>query len=206
MVILIFILFVLYTIACCLDGPDLKPRWKRSLGLQLRDMANNLHPIDYCSHDRCRYYFDATEMLPYYRNSYDELMRHIAKMNALNSTPTVFISEYDVKKVESLCVIDECELRQAKIYEQIAADRGFMVTESASVNGILSNAKRNCINSCIDEAKKYVQITEDRESNWPNIVVRGNIFLAKKKKLHVQDDCIKTEQRDNQAEDYQGRY
>lgn len=183
MVILIFTLFVLYTIACCLDGPDLKPRWKRSLGLQLRDMANNLHPIDYCSHDRCRYYLDATEMLPHYRNLYNDLMRHIAKMNALNSTPTVFISEYDVKKVESICMIYEDELYHARRNEQIAAERGIMVPECISVNRLLSNAKRNCINSCIDEAKKYVLITEDRESNWPNIVVRGNIFLAKKKKI-----------------------
>lgn len=185
MVILIFVFFVLYTLACIADGPDLKPRWKRSLGLQLRDMANNLHPIDYCSHDRCRYYFDATERLPHYRNSYNDLIRHIAEMNALNCTPTVFISEYDIKNIESTCMIYEDELYHARRNEQIAAERGIMVPECISVHRLLQKAERDCINSCIDEAKKYVQITEDRESNWPNIVVRGNIFVAKKKNLHV---------------------
>lgn len=193
MIILIFTLFVLYTIACCLDGPDLKPRWKRSLGLQLRDMANNLHPIDYCSHDRCRYYFDATERLPYYRNSYEELMRHIAEMNALNSTPTVFISEYDIKNIESVCMIYEDDLYHARRNEQIAAERGFMVPECISVHRLLQKAERDCINSCLDKARDFVVLTEDRETHWPNIVVRGNLFIGKKKKQYGPDDSIKGE-------------
>lgn len=47
MIITIFILFILYTIGCCLDGPDLKPKWKKWLGGKLERMANNLKPINY---------------------------------------------------------------------------------------------------------------------------------------------------------------
>lgn len=44
MIYLIFILFVLYTIACCMDGPDLKPIWKKWLGKKLYHKAKYFWP------------------------------------------------------------------------------------------------------------------------------------------------------------------
>ena len=41
----IITLFVLYTIGCCLDGPDLKPKWKEWLGTRLYRLSDSLHPI-----------------------------------------------------------------------------------------------------------------------------------------------------------------
>ena len=35
MIYLIFSLFILYTVLCCLDGPDLKPKWRNWLGHKL---------------------------------------------------------------------------------------------------------------------------------------------------------------------------
>ena len=44
MIYLIFILFILYTIACCMDGPDLKPIWKTWLGKKLYHKAKYFWP------------------------------------------------------------------------------------------------------------------------------------------------------------------
>jgi len=41
MIYLIFSLFILYTILCCLDGPDLKPKWQNWLGHKLHKYADN---------------------------------------------------------------------------------------------------------------------------------------------------------------------
>ena len=43
----IFVLFVLYTLACIADGPDVKPIWKKWLGKRLEKMANKYYPIQY---------------------------------------------------------------------------------------------------------------------------------------------------------------
>lgn len=47
MTITIFILFVLYTLACIADGPDVKPKWKKWLRKKLEKMANRYYPIQY---------------------------------------------------------------------------------------------------------------------------------------------------------------
>ena len=44
MIYLIFILFILYTTGCCLDGPDLKPLWKTWLGKKLYHKAKHFWP------------------------------------------------------------------------------------------------------------------------------------------------------------------
>lgn len=44
MIYLFFTLFVAYTVACCLDGPDLKPLWKKWLGNKLYDKAKKFYP------------------------------------------------------------------------------------------------------------------------------------------------------------------
>lgn len=44
MIYLFFTLFILYTIACCMDGPDLKPIWKKWLGKKLYNKAKYFWP------------------------------------------------------------------------------------------------------------------------------------------------------------------
>ena len=41
----IITLFVLYAIGCCLDGPDLKPKWKKWLGMELHFLSESLYHI-----------------------------------------------------------------------------------------------------------------------------------------------------------------
>ena len=40
MIYLIFSLFILYTVLCCLDGSDLKPKWQNWLGHKLHSYAD----------------------------------------------------------------------------------------------------------------------------------------------------------------------
>ena len=40
MIYIIYLLFIVYTIICCLDGPDLKPKWKTWLGNKLHGLGN----------------------------------------------------------------------------------------------------------------------------------------------------------------------
>lgn len=43
----VLILFVVYTICCCLDGQDVKPKLKRYIGNKLYVYAVKLHPIPF---------------------------------------------------------------------------------------------------------------------------------------------------------------
>ena len=65
MIYLIFILFILYTIACCIDGPDLKPLWKTWLGKKLYHKAKYFCP-------ELTYIFAPTEppKVEYYHTDY----------------------------------------------------------------------------------------------------------------------------------------
>ena len=47
---------VLYTVACVMDGQDVKPLWKRWLGKKLESYANKLKPIDYCNKRECTFF------------------------------------------------------------------------------------------------------------------------------------------------------
>ena len=44
MIYAIFILFLVYTACCCLDGHDLKPIWKKWLGRKLYNKAVDFYP------------------------------------------------------------------------------------------------------------------------------------------------------------------
>ena len=41
MLYLIFTLFIFYTVCCCLDGSDLKPKWQKWLGNKLHNFGDN---------------------------------------------------------------------------------------------------------------------------------------------------------------------
>ena len=65
MIYLFFTLFILYTIACCMDGPDLKPLWKTWLGKKLYHKAKYFWP-------ELTYIFAPTEppKVEYYHTDY----------------------------------------------------------------------------------------------------------------------------------------
>lgn len=96
---------VLYTIACVLDGQDVKPLWKRWLGSKLENYADKLKPINYCKMYHCMYYQRAMQA-----EREAKVQERLAAMGADNTTlrissergtpltvaKNVCVSEFDV--------------------------------------------------------------------------------------------------------------
>lgn len=185
MVILLFSLFIIYTTACCMDGPDLKPKWKYWLGSKLESMAVEFKPINYCRYHKCRFYRKSEYDLPALREQYESLLQNITECNLTNSRPTIFVSQYNIKKIEHVFRLVESELFDARIQEHIADERGislFQLPQTLTVDGLVNRAKSDCMRSVIDAVKPFVVIEEDRKSDYPNIIIRGTLYIGTKNK------------------------
>lgn len=185
MVILLFSLFIIYTTACCMDGPDLKPKWKYWLGSKLEAMAVEFKPIRYCNYNLCGFYKDAVYNLPMVREQYQQLLKNISMMNALDARPKVFISEYDIKNIEQGFILGESELYEARMHEEIAKRNGiqsWQIPPMMTVDGIVLRTKDRCMDSILDAVKPFITIEEDRESHYPDIIVRGTLHVGVKRK------------------------
>ena len=185
MTITIFSLFILYTIACIMDGQDVKPLWKKWLGSKLIIMANRLWPIRYCNYNLCGFYKDAVYNLPMVREQYQQLLKNISMMNALDARPKVFISEYDIKNIEQGFILGESELYEARMHEEIAKRNGiqsWQIPPMMTVDGIVLRTKERCMDSISDAVKPFITIEEDRESHFPDIIVRGTLHVGVKRK------------------------
>lgn len=185
MTITIFSLFILYTIACIMDGQDVKPLWKKWLGSKLEIMANELKPIRYCNYNLCGFYKDAVYNLPMVREQYQQLLKNITMMNALDSRPKIFISEYDIKNIEQGFILGESELYEARMHEEIAKRNGiqsWQIPSMMTVDGIVLRTKERCMDSISDAVKPFITIEEDRESHFPDIIVKGTLHVGVKRK------------------------
>ena len=181
--IIIFILFVLYTIACCMDGPDLKPLWKRWLGVKLEGYANQLKPIHYCQGVCCGYYKLANETLPLYEKRYRQLIEEIAKMNALNSRPTIVMQKFEAVPVESRVMLSEGDIYEAQMYQDMMRQHGipdWQIPPHKNVSFLVEDAKRRCIDGLLNEAKQFVDVKVDEESHWPGIIIMAKMLVEKK--------------------------
>ena len=186
--IMLFIIFVLYTIACCMDGPDLKPLWKRWLGKKLEGYADILCPIDYCVIGKCKYYKVAS--IDYARTlmEYGRLKREYDafKKNSL-FTPHVEVSYYDIKRIQETFILREGDLFEARMNEEMAERRGIPlwqlpIPHYMTVDGIVNRTKETCLCKILDSAKQFVTIEEDREIDFPNIIVKGSLHVGVKRK------------------------
>ena len=65
MIYLIFSLFILYTVLCCLDGPDLKSKWQNWLGHKLHNYADK-----YVSYTPVKDFSLPTYEIPIYETRY----------------------------------------------------------------------------------------------------------------------------------------
>lgn len=185
MVILIFVFFIIYTIACCMDGPDLKPKWKRWLGLRLMKVADSLSPINFCIGNRCKYYNRAEYELPRLQENYENLLKTISNINSLDSHPKVFVSEFDMKKIEYPILLQEGDLFEARYRENMAKRRGcrYPMPDTMTVEGVVREAKGKCVGALLDTLKQFIVIEEDRETHRPGILVRGSIYVGIKRKM-----------------------
>lgn len=84
----IFILFILYTLACIADGPDVKPILKVKIGTYLHSQADKFYHAHYCKPEHCAFVhnsFRAAEreaIAEFTRIDYDtELIRHTVKLD-----------------------------------------------------------------------------------------------------------------------------
>ena len=99
MIYLIFILFILYTIACCMDGPDLKPLWKKWLGEKLYHKAKHFWP-------ELTYIFMPNEppKIEYYHTDYKPIK--LRCYNRISELDLINQAMYDLsyKNTETYCI------------------------------------------------------------------------------------------------------
>ena len=157
---IIFALFVLYTLACVMDGQDVKPKWKGWLGGKLEGMANELKPINYClpHSPLCPKYVSPFERAIYQNN--------VAGMQMLQCS----------------FVLGEQILYEARMNEHLAKVRGGIPIPSfMTVSGLVDDAKRRCVASILNEIEKSglidIEINEECTSGRMNVC--GRLYVKK---------------------------
>ena len=181
------VLGILYTIACCMDGQDLKPRWKHWLGVRLEGYADSLKPIDYCVRDKCKFYNRATYDFPMVQKQYEELLGSVARMNALNSRPTVFMHNFDAVPVESRMMLSEGDISEARMYQDMMRQHGipdWQIPRHKNVSFMVEEAKEKCVRNLLNEAKQFASVEVDEESHWPGIIITAKMMVGKSRSNH----------------------
>jgi len=86
--ILVFILFILYTLACIADGPDIKPILNTKIGNYLHKQADKFCHVHYCRPDYCVFVHKSIQsakqkaMADIEITNYNtELIRHTVKLD-----------------------------------------------------------------------------------------------------------------------------
>ena len=99
MIYLFFTLFILYTIASCMDGPDLKPLWKKWLGEKLYHKAKYFWP-------ELTYMFAPIEppKIEYYHTDYKPIKlrcyNRISELDLINQA----MHDLSYKNIETYCI------------------------------------------------------------------------------------------------------
>ena len=145
---------VLYTIACVMDGQDVKPLWKRWLGSKLESYADKLKPINYCNTGKCKFAQIAFEQ-----------------------------SRRDTRLIAKEYCINEGELMQAMRDEQFAKRSRYPLPPSRTVDGLVENAKRQIVHSLLSTAESYINIEVHKEKHYPTIYLYGSLYVGKPKNL-----------------------
>lgn len=165
MTITIFTLFVLYTVACCMDGPDLKPKWKKWLGGKLERLANYYYPINYVCKIRYKTRWKTRESL-------------------FTPTEAPDIVTFDAKKIEKRIILGGFELFEARRNDEMMRIRGIPMWQAPGIlseGEIVNRAKKECIYGILDNVKQFINIEVDRQSCDPDIIVRGHINVGVKR-------------------------
>ena len=153
----IFTLFVLYTIACCMDGPDLKPLWKRWLGMKLEAKANSLHPINYCNKGDCQYF--------------------LQWMPPQKPIP-VEVHQYGMKRIAHDVHINESQLMRARYHEEMARAHNIPLPQFQTVEGLVNDAKELCARMLLDSILPYINFKVTNGDWRPEIIVSGSIEVS----------------------------
>ena len=182
MIAIIYItLGILYTIACVMDGPDIKPLWKRWLGSKLEAQAIKFKRIDYCNMGQCCYHRMATVDLPQYEERYLEMIRRFAEINAINARPTIFIPDtLEQKRIEYIVEIGEDDLFRAFARNAMRGGRSYGKSYEKEI--LIEKAKEVCFGKLMEACKPFVEF-KIMDDEWkPGIRVCGAIEVGIKKK------------------------
>lgn len=149
---LLFLLFVGYTLACIADAPDVKPLWKHWLGGKLESYANQLKPINYCHKALCPF---------------------IKRVN----TPQIhFISDTLEKNV----MIDEGEMFEVAQQEEFNRRYNKPIPTRFTRQYKINEGKEMCTNAILEAIPHYIDIKVDEDSYYPGVVIHGELVVGKK--------------------------
>lgn len=170
MIALIFVLFVMYTLACIADGPDVKPLWKQWLGVKLLKLSRKYIKVYECvspyncgfiKHEQRK--IDTLEQrLIQQDNIAQELHKRLYEMQAMRADGIIQVRKHDV-------VISEGEL--------ISAHHRALAFGGDPAKELIDRAKEVCIDSIIKPLKDQVVVNVDTESMFPDTVVKGMLVL-----------------------------
>lgn len=146
---------ILYTIACVMDGQDVKPLWKKWVGKRLERAANYFFPIKYVTETKYKY-VPLPSPTHWERCDYD----HIT---------------FDAVKVASQAMITENDLMMAFMR--------MPYQKSDIVNILIEENKSKCFNNIFRKIaeENVVNFEVDRESNKPNILIRAYMYVGRKR-------------------------
>lgn len=163
----IFTLFVLYTLACIADGPDVKPLWKRWLGWKLERWANGLKPIDYCQKVSCKYY-----------------QEYLSRPRPSQQIP-LECSTSKVRLLEKTYKIGEDQLYQARRNEDTARERGLVIPTNMTVDGMVNRYKEFVTDDLTRDLKPFVSIKVIHDEYDYCIRIIGRILVGKPKESDI---------------------
>lgn len=182
-----FVCGFIYLIACIMDGQDLKPLWKKWLGLKLADIADLYYPIDYCIMPKCKYYNGlkkAKKEIKGLRNDLSVTKRELVRLK-LDRIDRQYAT-FDSVRIESEpYIITEDEVFRAYRNEEQARNRGYshLLPPWETIEGLKACTKERIIKNIYETIKRneFVNIDIDTESRYPAIIMRGWLYVGRKK-------------------------
>lgn len=169
---------IVYLIACIMDGQDVKPLWKKWLGVKLANVADYYYPIDYCNRDKCFY-------PKRYRTALKNNRELRGQLQLLQTRANIPLQQttFDAVRIESNICIGEDEVFRANSETEMARRYGYPIPARRTVDGLVENGRQNILDAICTTIKKenVVNIDIDKESRYPAILMRGWLYVGRKR-------------------------
>lgn len=175
MIVSVFVLFVMYTLACVADGPDVKPKWKFWLGCRLEKEALKYKPIAYCmGTHKCPAVFyyrsalaDSERMADYHKSLVESIVERQSRYEALRVDNVFYMAER------------ECFVSEGDVHDAMIMFRGNEFAVKERVDELLAHAADVCRNEILEPIKQQIKFDVDRKTRYPGIIVKGTLILRK---------------------------
>lgn len=168
MVALIFVLFVMYTLACVADGPDVKPLWKRWFGEKLLNASQHYIRFSICNGPRfCVHVNRSMESVDQYKRMVDALQKQIYRMTALDPS-SICVLRGSVK-------ISESDLHDIYIKTKPMGELFFEAEKQRAVR----HAVEVCKNRILDRLSKGFAFDVEQDERTKAITIHGSLVINK---------------------------